>query len=91
MKEYTLWGKVNPPKENIILHEPERKTAKEWENLLNHKYTVPDLQKLAQPFLKLLTKTFVRIQLNNGTVKDASEVLSCLQKKWVEPRWIGCS
>lgn len=81
MKEYTLWGKVNPPKENIILHEPERKTAKEWENLLNHKYTVPDLQKLAQPFLKLLTKTIVQIQMNNGTLKDASEVLYCLQKK----------
>lgn len=81
MKEYILWGKTKTPKENIILHEPEKKNAKEWENLLNRKYTVPDLQKLAQPFLKLLTKTFVRIQLNNGTVKDASEVLSCLQKK----------
>ncbi len=81
MKEYILRGKTKTPKENIILHEPEKKNAKEWENLLNRKYTVPDLQKLAQPFLKLLTKTFVRIQLNNGTVKDASEVLFCLQKK----------
>lgn len=86
MKEYTLWEKEEPVKNHVILHEPNKTERKKWESFLNGNYTVPELQDLAHPLLKLVTKNPVRILMLNAELKEASSVLSILQKKTSKPK-----
>lgn len=86
MKEYTLFEMEEPVKEYIILHEPSKAEMTRWEDLLNVNYTVPELQELAQPLLKFITRTPVQILTSNAELKEPSSILVILQKKGNKPK-----
>lgn len=87
MKEYTLWEmEESTPKKHIILHEPIKSELDRWKNLIDRHFNVPNLQQIAQPLLKLVTSTPIKILMRNAELQEASYVLPILQKKGNKPK-----
>ena len=86
MKEYTLFGMEEEPKEKVILYEPIKEEMKRWEDQLNRCFNVSQLQNLAQPFLNLASRINVWVLTRQGKLKEPSFFLPILKKKGNKPK-----
>lgn len=81
MKEYTLFEMEEEPKEKFILYEPIKEERRRWEDQLNYCFNVPQLQDLAQPFLKLASRNNVWVLTHEAKLKEPSFFFPILKKK----------